>query len=162
MGGSCVCKNCGKTRTGRDGRGGRTLLNHRWDVTPLKCGDCGIEAPQGLSRLAEGIEALSISAAPDDVILRSLKQAVQAAAHKIEYDFPDGIASFRLGHFRLPDMVESGWFESSVSNQEVELTLHFGNSELRLTIRKHGADTYSLREYRYNQSDDDGGHGRYL
>jgi hypothetical protein len=140
---SCVCRKCGKTRTGLDERGGRTILSHRWSGTPLKCIECDIKAPQDLVRVAEGIEALAISALPTGISLHTFAQAVRVAALNIETDCPGGIAGFRAGEsIRLGS---SGSYTSSMGTYEVKFTLHPGYSEYSLAIRNTDPTHIALR-----------------
>jgi hypothetical protein len=100
-------------------------------------------------------------ATPPDAKLRTLAQAIQAAGRNIDSDCPGGITSFKLGRIKRPG-VDDSWYSSSASDFQVKLRLRSGHSEYSLTICRHEPDGYSLEEYHYNSSDDDGGRSRYV
>ena len=151
-----MCKNCGKLMT-EITENGFVRVHHNYDLT-LKCEKCGAKASKSLILLIEGIKSLSITPLPDGATARDLRNAIAAAANHIENHFPAPASSFQLGC--VSKRGEN--YKSSIEKDVVRMELTYGYSELSLEIKKHGPDSYSLCEFKYLQSNDDGGRQRFL
>ncbi len=175
----CKCATCGKLRDlHHDFRKGCKCAtcgvnqdeHHDWDQN-LQCLVCGEPAPEWISRLAHYLTMLPTTDIPKgaepSVARHSLKTALNWTAEHVKKGYRSVDASphsFTIGREISggSGAVNDRFRYASEIGRELCLSLRWGFSEDSITVKKHGDDAYSIETYYYLQSDDDGGHYRYV